>query len=141
MAPANRTRPVTCRVLWSQRAFPQRDDLSCHRTGHRTGQVARPGQRTVHLCKKGVQSRIRYYEQLSQHSGVSGYIRAPSHHFKFFFRAARTGPSAPQKPNCHQKTLGYIWYYNGEREQNACANPNVRVKPGMVRYRPVFQNG
>ena len=49
VVPANRTRPVTCRVLWSQRAFPQRDDLSCHRTGHRTGQVARPGQRTIHL--------------------------------------------------------------------------------------------
>ena len=29
VVPANRTRPVTCRVLWSQRALPQRDDLSC----------------------------------------------------------------------------------------------------------------
>ena len=69
---------------------------------------------------------------------------APHARLQMLLRAgarAEHGPVGTPKTQLPPKTLGYIWYYNGEQEQNACANPNVRVKPGMVRYRPVFQNG
>ena len=42
---------MTCRLLVSQKAFPQRDVLSCAQDEHRTGQEAPPGQRRVQLCK------------------------------------------------------------------------------------------
>ena len=40
---------MTCRLLVSQKAFPQRDVLSCAQDEHRTGQEAPPGQRRVQL--------------------------------------------------------------------------------------------
>ena len=48
--PGYRRHPVTCRLLVSQKAFPQRDVLSCAQDEHRTGQEAPPGQRKSHLC-------------------------------------------------------------------------------------------
>ena len=41
---------MTCRLLVSQKAFPQRDVLSCAQDEHRTGQEPPPGQRRGQLC-------------------------------------------------------------------------------------------
>ena len=51
-------------------------------------------------------------------------------------RGARARPLAAVPPDFAHAVLGPA---RARATQNACANPNVQPKPGMVRYRPVFQ--